>query len=424
MSKIIHDDTVLRVRPGVDILNLELSPQEGYILSRISQPITVREIYLLSLLDKSATATIIKKLADEGILEIQDQEKGSSENEKSSGKITPLPKVEEEVSESVLKPYKFGGFIFDLTQLQEDVELDENFKKEILYLFENLEHMNHYEILGLKSSADPAAVKTQFLKLSKRYHPDNYFRKELGSFGEKIKRIYNRFSEAHNLLMDSVEHREYRRELIEKGEIEQSEEDIMEDPVKREQRRKKEFRQRRASRNPLMERVKKAREFYEAALHDISKESWLSAASNLKLAISFDAHNELYKLKLEQVRDNAEKATAERFYQRGLVLESYGQDGYLEAFLKAVQIYPSGAEYNIKVARHYADQMDWDDAQPFAKRAVQSDPKNVEYRLLFGQILLRLRKKDEAAKQFEAALEVDPKNELAKSQLKEAKKWF
>ena len=174
----------------------------------------------------------------------------------------------------------------------------------------------------------------------------------------------------------------------------------------------------------MRERVSKGREFYEAGVTDEQAENWMSAANNYRLALTYDPQNELYQAKAASTKDAANRVVAQKLYQRGLGLESYGQDGYLEAFEKAAALWPQNAEYQSKMAQHYCDIGEWNKAQPYAQRAVKAAPKNKEYLLSLGKILLKLRDKKEAVRYLEAALQVDPNSNQAKALLKEAKKWF
>ncbi|RJO67336.1 MAG: J domain-containing protein [Myxococcales bacterium] len=407
MARIIQDDTVLFLNSEVKLEDLDLTAQEGFILSRITRKTAVREVYQLSLLDRAATASVLKKLVDQGVLGIDEPEK-----EEPVAAAVPLPKRD------------YGGFIFNLLELQEEIDLPQDLKKEILFVHTQMDEWTNYELLGLTPDAGEAAVRTAFLQLSKIFHPDVYFRKRLGSYQTRINQIYSHLAAAHATLTDPVECVQYRRRLIDEGKILPGPNDLPEDPMERERRLQRQAKEQRILNNPMLKRVQKGREFFEAGEADIQKQAWISAANNFKFAIMYDPHNELYKHKAEQVKDLADRAAAERVYQRGLVLESYGQDGYFEMFIKAATMYPNGAEFNVKVARSYCDQTDYREALPFAKRAVAVEPKNNEYRLLLGQILLKLKDKAEAAKQFEAVIKAEPENELAKNLLKEAKKWF
>ena len=43
--------------------------------------------------------------------------------------------------------------------------------------------LTHYQLLGVPADADSGAIRRAYLEKSKRFHPDAWYRKELGSFG-------------------------------------------------------------------------------------------------------------------------------------------------------------------------------------------------------------------------------------------------
>ena len=409
MLDIIQEDSVLRIRQGLNITTLPLSAQEGFLLSRIDGSLTVKDIYNLSMFDQSSTALLIKKLLDQKILEISEK----PQQEPIGKEVTDL-----------LTTRDFSGYIFNLMELEDEVDLPLALKKEILFLHDKMDSLNYYELLGLDSDASDEEVKKAFIRLSKVYHPDSYFSKELGSYKSKISEIYSKLAMANTILSVPNEKQEYRRQLIENGKIDRKNDDFIEDPIERKIRLEKIRKTNRLHRNPMLQRVKKARDFYQAGQVDMEKEAWISAANNFKFAMMHDPSNELYKAKAEQVREMANKAAATKIYERALRMESFGQDGYVESFLKAVQMYPASPDFNMKVASHYAELGEWNEALPYAQRAAAADPQNIENRLFYCKTLLGLKKKQEATKECELVLKMAPENKTAKKYLKDAKKWF
>ncbi len=404
MTQIIEDNTILKVRSGVDLNNLSISSQEAYILSRIDGKMTVRDLYQVSLLDKTATAAVLKNLIDQGVL----------------AEVDPPNVVKLPID---YQCHEYGSTIFSLPALQEDCEPDRNWRKEILFLHENMERLNHFEFMGLEVSAEEAEIKKAFVRLSKILHPDSYYGRNMGTYKKRLSELYNHLSEAYRLLIDPKTRFEYKRKLsIVCGEPDWAKEE--ETPEERARKNRQIAKEKRLKSNPMMGRVNKANEFYQAGLSDLEKQKWISAANNFKMALTYDPLNELYKLQLEKVADAANRVAAERHFQRGQTLEAYGQDGYMEAYEKAAQAYPASVEFNLKISGLYGDQGDWDKAEHYAARAVSSNPKNIDARMTYGKILMKRKNKEKAAQQFEAILKLDPNNESAKVNLKEAKRWF
>ena len=67
---------------------------------------------------------------------------------------------------------------------------------------DGIENKTFYEILLLPRSADDKAIKRAYYKLSKEYHPDKFYRKQLGPYKEKLEVIFNKVNEAYRVLSD------------------------------------------------------------------------------------------------------------------------------------------------------------------------------------------------------------------------------
>src|SRR5207244_11020102 len=68
-------------------------------------------------------------------------------------------------------------------------------------------------LLGLARTATRAEVRSAFLKIAPRFHPDRFFGKKLGVYAEKMQRIFGNLSIAHDTLVDDVKRAAYDRNL-------------------------------------------------------------------------------------------------------------------------------------------------------------------------------------------------------------------
>ena len=55
---------------------------------------------------------------------------------------------------------------------------------------------------GWARTADVKAVKRAYFKLSKEFHPDRYFGRELGDYRDKLTKIFQAIKAAFELLSD------------------------------------------------------------------------------------------------------------------------------------------------------------------------------------------------------------------------------
>lgn len=89
---------------------------------------------------------------------------------------------------------------YDARELDEAVDIEPGHRKRILDLFYGLSSLNHYELLGVARSADKKAVKRAYFELAQLFHPDKYFRKNLGSYKSKMEACFGRLTVAHDVL--------------------------------------------------------------------------------------------------------------------------------------------------------------------------------------------------------------------------------
>ena len=94
-------------------------------------------------------------------------------------------------------------------ELAEEVDLDLEKKRRILELYERLDEMSYYDLLGVPFDADKKQVKGAYYKLAPEFHPDSYFRKNLGSYKPKIEAIFTRITLAHDVLTARQRRAEY-----------------------------------------------------------------------------------------------------------------------------------------------------------------------------------------------------------------------
>jgi curved DNA-binding protein CbpA len=97
----------------------------------------------------------------------------------------------------------------DPPELSEEVDLELEKKRRILELYGRLEDVSYYELLGVQEAADKKQIKAAYYKLAPEFHPDSYFRKNLGSFKPKIEAIFTRLTLAHDVLTVKQRRAEY-----------------------------------------------------------------------------------------------------------------------------------------------------------------------------------------------------------------------
>ncbi len=86
-------------------------------------------------------------------------------------------------------------------------------RREILETFEGLKAHTHFEILGLPRSVGEAEVKDAYFRLAKRFHPDVHHGPELGDLRDKLEAVFIRLGEAYDVLRDPRKRADYEERL-------------------------------------------------------------------------------------------------------------------------------------------------------------------------------------------------------------------
>lgn len=74
-----------------------------------------------------------------------------------------------------------------------------------------LESASVYELFGIETEADANAVQDAYYDLSRRWHPDRFFRMELGDDGARIEQLFVAITHAYKVLSDPLKRRDYDR---------------------------------------------------------------------------------------------------------------------------------------------------------------------------------------------------------------------
>ena len=135
---------------------------------------------------------------------------------------TPAPRLGAASSEPPL---------YDPRELEEAVDLPIERRKQILDLYYRLPKLDYYEALGLSYGAEKKQIRTAYFALSRAFHPDSMFRKELGSFKAKMSTVFQYLTEAYETLGKKKTRDEYDAYLRSTRSIAQAERALATDEV-------------------------------------------------------------------------------------------------------------------------------------------------------------------------------------------------
>lgn len=315
---------------------------------------------------------------------------------------------------------RYQGFTFDQSALHEDVEIDVDRRKEILFLEARLGKLTHWEVLGLPWSATAEQARAAYIEKVKVFHPDRYPGRFLGSYLARLERVFKRLTEAGDVLADEARRAIYLRESATSAQLA-----VLEAGRLEEEKRSQERRARLRRQNPLLVRAERLGEFIRRGKKALAEGHYSQAANDLQIALSIDKEKaELVPL-IAEAKRKAGAAKASEYFDRGTEAEVMGQPAAaLAAFREAIAVDATHVRAASSAARVALRLGETALARTFAEAALKSGPRIGLAHEAMGLVLEAEGSKREARQLFEKAVELDPKLENSKERLKKLRWSF
>jgi curved DNA-binding protein CbpA len=297
------------------------------------------------------------------------------------------------------------------------LDLDVETQQRILEFEARLEAPYH-EILGVDVRAEPKAIKRAYFKLSREFHPDRYFRKEIGDFGARLQRIFRKLLEAQEMLSDPTARAELERSL---AQAPPQPPPTAAAPGPKASPAEVQRRLRLFARHAkvVTERKQRAKRYFESGMSAFQAERWLEAASSVRLAMAFDPGNEAYRDSFIDVQQRAYEERAKQLVKDGeAALEVRDYPRALALFEEALYFRPQDAELHHRTARlGWRTGEDLRKAKELAQAACDLRPDEAPYRRTLGQIYKTAGLEANARRELRRALELDPSDKEARNEL-------
>lgn len=222
-----------RLVAGIDIRTLPLKPEDAFVLSRIDGTTSVRDIGYCTGLPESTVESSLHVLERLGVVDYHERprtisaatavaapayrthsgsaETGTTQPPTQATPQPPPPDPQPQVETTGTPPVSRIPPLpaYDPDELSAASDLDEGRRKAILDLFYQLDTLDYYALLGVRSDADRKAVKGAYYERVKVFHPDRYYGKELGHYRKKLEVAFARLTEAHDTLTNPDSRTEY-----------------------------------------------------------------------------------------------------------------------------------------------------------------------------------------------------------------------
>jgi len=196
---------------GIDLRGLPIGPAQAFVLSRVDGTCTELEIADEAGMEPHVVAATLDELLRLGAIRFDrgsphEAQRSPRPQPRVSGAMRIGPIIESSVGRQQQHP---AAALYDPGDLNEDVDIELERRRQILEAFHRLDSLTHYQMLRVEPSADKRAVKNAYFEIVNVFHPDRYFGKKLGSFKPKLEKIFARLTEAHDTLTRSGPRAEY-----------------------------------------------------------------------------------------------------------------------------------------------------------------------------------------------------------------------
>ncbi len=376
------DSRVPRLAAGWQRRSENVSPQEGFLLSRIDGRTSWTLLREIGGLPPGEVDRCLERWLAEGLLEVAEAAGGPAAGGPAEPDVDP------------------------------SLDLSLDLQREILACEASLDRPYH-ELLGIERDADDKAIKRAYFALSKRFHPDRYFRQEIGGFYGRLERIFKKLVEAYELLSDPSTRAELERSLPEPPPAE-----VPETTPQRSSGRVALDRLRRMLRIPeevLAERKLKARQFYDSYRVAAAQGRWLEAAACTRLAIAFDPAQAEYKKAFAEVQTRVYELRAAELLERAdASMDAKARQEALRLYEEVIHFEPRNAPIHHRAAGLALELGDFEKAQEYAEAACDVAPEVCDHHVLLCRILRRAGLRERARRALETAEQLDPKNEDVK----------
>ena len=200
----------LRVSPGFDPLKAAVGPEEYFVLSRIDGSQSLHDVLLTTGLPVERAIAIVTRLRSIGALLLPGETSApppialpkdltpsphSGDTRSPPVRRTPAPsQVVPTPAHDVTLP---NASVAELAVLSEANDLGDAERRLILAIERLIGANDPHAILGVPHTADARDLKRAYFQLSKEIHPDRYYGKRLGSFAQRLSKVFEATSRAY-----------------------------------------------------------------------------------------------------------------------------------------------------------------------------------------------------------------------------------
>ncbi len=153
------------------------------VLARVDGALDTSDIAALAGLPEDVVEEVVGSLVQAGLLALP-----------IGGSLTPEPmrRSSAEISTATVVP-----------------RISDEEQRRISDLYDELNRVDHYRLLGVAATADVKDVKRAYFALAKLFHPDRFFRRDVGALRPKIDAVFAAMTNALETLTDATRRQAY-----------------------------------------------------------------------------------------------------------------------------------------------------------------------------------------------------------------------
>jgi len=405
-----QEQRIPRLAPGWDPSGLSLSPAEGFLLSRIDGRTPWAVLLEIGGLAPEEIEERLKRWTEEGILVLTEAV------ERAGDGPSPDPAEEAGTPEAVRVAVEYA--------IDADLDLAVDLQRRICEFDAALDQPYH-ALLGVDRDADTRAIKRAYFELSKQFHPDRYFRRNIGDYALRLDRIFKKIVEAYELLSDPATRAEIECSMLHSPpppDPSAAVADASRSPKpRRSARRERLERLRRQFRIPdevFAERRFKARQFFDAAIVSRHKQRWVEAAASMRLAIAFDPWCDEYRQAFGEVQARVHQVRAAELLEKAKgAWDDRARHDAMQLYEEALHYRPSDPEVNDRAAQLAIEMVELDRAREYAETACEVEPDVARYRVTLARVFRGQGLVEKARGVLKEALRLDPQDSQASEEL-------
>ncbi len=382
---------------GWDPVKASLSPTEGFLLSRIDGYTPWVQLRQICGIPPHDVDECIERWLTEGVVKLSAVRNGDR----------PRPKIDPALDIAI--------------ELQQQI-LD----------FEARLGRSYFELLDIPRDADTDEIKRAYFRLSKTFHPDRYFRLEIGEYARCLDRIFRKLVEAYELLSDPNTRSEIERTLgapapapppsSVSGESSRALIKTPEKLTKREtlDRLRRHFKM---PESVMAERRSSAAQFYKTAMIAVQRGKWQESAQCVRLAIAFDPWNDEYRAEFVEIQVKSHQQGVNQLLDENAKGWNESNVGTALKLLEEILAYrPADSAANHQAAELALATGANEKALEYARVAKDHCPESVPILLTLARAMRRSGMREKAISNLKTAAELDPNNSEVRAELNELRR--